>query len=120
INAQVQAIIEEAVYVEDSFIDYILPIPMEDLNAAGLKQYTRLIADNLLVQLSYSRIYGVTNPYPFANDISLEQKANFYEVRVGAYKRKSLKEILDWRQRVGWTTSENTVDVYSDPSELDF
>jgi ribonucleotide reductase beta subunit family protein with ferritin-like domain len=111
-------IIAEAVAIEDEFVDYILDEPMEDLNAKDLKTYARVIADNLLVQIGYSPFYKVKNPFTWMDDISMEQKGNFYEVRVGAYKKKSLADILDWKKRAGLV--EDKVDVYQNPEDVDF
>lgn len=114
----IHEIIEEALSIEDEFVDYILDEPLQDLNAADLKTYARLITDNLLVQLGYQPKFKVKNPFTWMDDISMEQKGNFYEVRVGAYKRKSLTDILNWRKRAGLV--ENKVDVYQNPEDVDF
>ena len=118
IKEEIAEIIDESIIVEDQFTDHILAQPLEDLNAADLKIYTRLIADNLLVQLSFSAKYNVKNPFTWLNDISMEQKANFYEVRVGAYTKKSLSEVLDWSRRAG--LKDNVETVFDNPEEVDF
>lgn len=117
IRAAVHEIIIDAVAVEDEFVDYILDEDLEDFNAKDLKIYARLIADNLFTQLSYSVNFKVKNPLTWSDDISMEQKGNFYEVRVGAYKKKSLADVLDWRKRAGLT--EETVNVYNNPEDVD-
>lgn len=111
-------IVQEAIAIEDSFVQYILDDSLEDLNALDMQDYARLIADNLLVQLSYGAHYKTKNPFSWANDISLQQKGNFYEVRIGAYQKKSLKEILDWQKRAGLRTNET--DAFARPEEIDF
>jgi ribonucleoside-diphosphate reductase subunit M2 len=118
IRTSVYEIVLDAVSTEDEFADYILDENLEDLNAQDLKTYARLIADNLLSQLSYSSHFRVQNPFTWLDDISMEQKGNFYEVRIGAYKRKSLSDVLNWRKRAGLI--EEKVDVYQNPEDVDF
>lgn len=112
------SIIEEALDIEDEFVDYILQESLEDLNAKDLKQYARLIADNLLVELGFSSNYNVKNPFTWMDDISMEQKGNFYEVRIGAYSKKSIADILDWQKRAGLV--ERNDNVYDNPENVDF
>ena len=118
IRSAVYEIVQEAVQIEDEFADHILDSDLEDLNAIDLKTYSRLIADNLLCELSYGSHYKVRNPFTWLDDISMEQKGNFYEVRIGAYKKKSLADVLNWKKRAGLI--EDTVDVYENPEDVDF
>ena len=118
IQQQVLAILAEAVECADRFAAYILVEPLEDLNTADLQTYIRLIADNLLQQLGYPVHYHARNPFSWLNDIAMEQKGNFYEVRVAAYQKKSLSDLLDWRKRAGLT--EASVNAYANPEEVDF
>lgn len=118
IRQAVLEIIQEAISIEDMFSEHILESNLEDLTSDKLKIYARLTADNLLSQLSYSAHYNVVNPFTWLNDISMEQKSNFYEVRVGAYSKKSLADVLNWRARAG--LEEKTVDAYQNPDDVDF
>lgn len=118
IKAAVYEIVLDAVSIEDEFAEFILEENLEDLNAKNLKTYARLIADNLLSQLSYSSHFKVRNPFTWLDDISMEQKGNFYEVRIGAYKKKSLSDVLNWRKRAGLI--EDKIDVYENPEDVDF
>lgn len=117
-NLEILEIIEEALTIEDEFVDYILPESVNDLNAKDLKQYARVITDNLLVQLGFPTKFNVKNPFTWMNDISMEQKTNFYEQKVASYKKKSLADILDWKKRAGLV--EEKVNAYSSPEEIDF
>lgn len=118
IRTEVEEIIEEALRIEDMFSDHILDSPLEDLTAEKLKVYGRLTADSLLVQLGQPTKYNVTNPFTWLNDISMEQKSNFYEVRVGAYKKKSMADVLNWKKRAG--LEQGGLDSYKNPDEVDF
>lgn len=118
IDDAVHKIIEEAIIIEDQFVDYILAEPLEDLTAADLKIYARLITDNLLKQIGYPKKYNVKNPFTWLDDISMEQKGNFYEVRIGAYQKIPLSEAINWRNRAGLVTS--TVNPLARPEDVDF
>ena len=43
------------------------------------------MADRLVVQLGYEKIYNQANPFDFMEMISMEGKTNFFEKRVGDY-----------------------------------
>lgn len=118
IKAAVHEITSEAILVEDEFANCLLEENLEDLNSKDLKTYVRLITDNLLTQLSYSSQYNVKNPFTWLDDISMEQKGNFYEVRVGAYKKKSLSDVLNWKKRAGLV--EDKINVYANPEDVEF
>lgn len=116
--SEILEIVEEALTIEDEFVDYILPESVNDLNAKDLKQYARLITDNLLVQLGFAPKFNVKNPFTWMNDISMEQKGNFYEVRIASYKKRSLGDILNWKKRAGLV--EEKVNAYTDPQDIEF
>jgi ribonucleotide reductase beta subunit family protein with ferritin-like domain len=111
-------IIQQAVEIEESFADYMLEESIEDLNKNDLKIYARLIADSLLNQIGLESYYNVKNPFTWLEDISMEQKTNFYELRVAAYKKKSLADVLNWRKRSGIETDSKN--AYNDPGDVDF
>jgi len=48
-------------------------------------QYIEFVADRLVVQTGYDKIYKSTNPFDFMELISLEGKTNFFEKRVSDY-----------------------------------
>lgn len=52
-----------------------------------MSQYIEYVADHLLVSLGHHKIYEVSNPFHFMDLISLEGKTNFFERRVGEYKK---------------------------------
>jgi len=79
------AIIKEAVKIEQEFICEALPCRLIGMNAPQMAKYIEFVADRLAVQLGYTAIYGVSNPFDFMELISLEGKTNFFEKRVGEY-----------------------------------
>ena len=59
------------------------------MNANLMSQYIEFVADRLVVQLGYEKIYKTSNPFDFMEMISLEGKTNFFEKRVGDYSLSS-------------------------------
>ena len=84
-KARINEIIKEAVDIEIEFICEALPCKLIGMNADLMTQYIKFVADRLVVQLGYKKIYGVANPFDFMELISLEGKTNFFEKRVGDY-----------------------------------
>ena len=84
-KAKVIDLIKEAVVIEQEFITEALPCKLIGMNAKLMKQYIEFVADRLIVQLGYAKIYNSANPFDFMEMISLEGKTNFFEKRVGDY-----------------------------------
>ena len=79
--------IREAVKCEKEFIIDALPCSLIGMNAKMMSQYIEFVADRLLVQLGYPKIWNTANPFPFMERISLEGKDNFFEKRVSSYAK---------------------------------
>lgn len=79
--------LREAVRIEKEFITDALPCALIGMNAKLMGQYIEFVADRLLVQLGYPKIWNVTCPFPFMERISLEGKTNFFEKRVAEYSK---------------------------------
>jgi len=84
-KAKIYEIIKEAVEIEIEFICEALPCKLIGMNSKLMSQYIEFVADRLVVQLGYDKIYNVTNPFDFMELISIEQKTNFFESRVSDY-----------------------------------
>lgn len=84
-RARVHDIVKEAVSIEKEFICDALPCNLIGMNAKLMSQYIEFVADRLLVQLGYPKIWDVECPFDFMEMISLEGKTNFFEKRVGDY-----------------------------------
>lgn len=89
-KAQVNKIIKEAVKIEKNFITKALPCELIGMNATLMTQYIEFVADRILVQLGYPKIYSVANPFDFMERISLEGKDNFFEKRVTSYAKAAV------------------------------
>ncbi|XP_057209673.1 ribonucleoside-diphosphate reductase subunit M2 isoform X3 [Triplophysa rosa] len=86
-EATVRNIITNAVEIEQEFLTEALPVKLIGMNCDLMKQYIEFVADRLLLELGFSKIYKVENPFDFMENISLEGKTNFFEKRVGEYQR---------------------------------
>ena len=62
------------------------------MNAELMSQYIEFVADRLVVQLGYGKIYKTSNPFDFMEMISLEGKTNFFEKRVGDYSLSNVNK----------------------------
>lgn len=83
----IEAIVREAVTLEIGFVCDALPVDLIGMNSQMMAQYVQFVADRLLVALSCTPVFKVTNPFPWMEMISMEGKTNFFEKRVGEYKR---------------------------------
>ncbi|XP_008311901.1 ribonucleoside-diphosphate reductase subunit M2 [Cynoglossus semilaevis] len=83
----VTKIIKNAVEIEQEFLTQALPVKLIGMNCDLMKQYIEFVADRLMLELGFAKIYRVENPFDFMENISLEGKTNFFEKRVGEYQR---------------------------------
>jgi ribonucleotide reductase beta subunit family protein with ferritin-like domain len=84
-KARIHEIIKEAVEIETEFICDALPCKLIGMNSELMTQYIKFVADRLVVQLGYKKIYNAANPFDFMELISLEGKTNFFERKVSEY-----------------------------------
>lgn len=87
----VKKIIKDAVEHEVSFITESLPCALIGMNSNEMTEYIMYVADRLLLDLGYSKMYHSQNPFPFMESISLEGKTNFFEKRVGEYQKAGVR-----------------------------
>ncbi|XP_058469011.1 ribonucleoside-diphosphate reductase subunit M2 [Solea solea] len=83
----VTKVIKNAVEIEQEFLTDALPVKLIGMNCELMKQYIEFVADRLMLELGFTKIYRVENPFDFMENISLEGKTNFFEKRVGEYQR---------------------------------
>ena len=88
----IHRIIAEAVEIESEFVTSALPVELIGMNAGLMKQYIEFVADRLLVSLGASKLYNVSNPFPWMEMISMQGKTNFFEKRVGEYQKSGVKD----------------------------
>jgi len=76
---RIYEIIQEAVEIEKEFITEAIPCRMIGMNSKLMTQYIEYVADRLVLQLGYDKIYNSQNPFDFMELISVESKVNFFE-----------------------------------------
>ena len=90
-QAKIELIVKEAVEIEIEFINQALPCRLIGMNADLMTEYIKFVADRLVVQLGYNKIFNSKNPFSFMELISLESKTNFFEKRVDAYSLSNME-----------------------------
>jgi len=83
---KIQEIITEAVEIETNFICESLPCRLVGMNSVLMEQYIKFVADRLVMQLGYTKIYNAQNPFAFMDNMNLDGKTNFFEQRVTEYQ----------------------------------
>jgi ribonucleotide reductase beta subunit family protein with ferritin-like domain len=91
-NSIVYEIFQEAVSIEKEFITESIPCAMIGMNSTMMCQYIEFVANRLLLQLGYDKLWDVENPFDFMELISLRPKTNFFELRVGEYTKSTINE----------------------------
>jgi len=86
-KAVVTKLIRNAVEIEQEFLTKALPVKLIGMNCDLMKQYIEFVADRLMLELGFDKLWNVENPFDFMENISLEGKTNFFEKRVGEYQR---------------------------------
>lgn len=87
---EVHEIFKEAVEIETEFICESLPCSLIGMNSDNMVIYIKYVADRLLVDLNYNKIWNVKNPFDFMENISVEGKTNFFESRPTQYQNASV------------------------------
>ena len=78
-------IIKEACELEKEFQCDALPCSLIGLNQLNMCQYIEYVADYMAGLLGLNHIYGVKNPFPFMELISLDSCENFFEEKAVNY-----------------------------------
>jgi ribonucleoside-diphosphate reductase beta chain len=90
---EIHEMFKEAVDIETKFIVESLPCALLGMNDKLMTQYIQFVADRLLVQLNYKKIWFVSNPFPFMESISMEGKTNFFEARPTQYQKSAILNV---------------------------
>ena len=78
-NEIVLSIIMEAVDLEKEFITESLPCDLIGMNSILMTEYIKFVADRLMSQFGFNKIYNIENPFDFMELISMRTKTNFFE-----------------------------------------
>jgi len=92
---RVEEIMREAVEIEMEFITESIPCSMIGMNTELMCQYIKYVADRLLTQLGFEKIYNDENPFDFMKAFALDGKSNFFENRVTEYIHSSSAKATD-------------------------
>ncbi|KIH67466.1 hypothetical protein ANCDUO_02201 [Ancylostoma duodenale] len=71
---------------------------MVGMNCHLRSQYIEFVADHLLVELGYEKLYKPKNPFDFMRNISIDVTTNFFEKKVSEYQRPGVLTSEDDRQ----------------------
>ena len=74
---QIYEIVKEAVEIEKKFICESLRCRLIGMNDNLMSQYIEFVADRLVTQLGYNKIYNKECPFSFMNMMNLDGKTNF-------------------------------------------
>jgi ribonucleoside-diphosphate reductase beta chain len=84
--AQITAMIEEAIDVEEQFARDILGQGVPGMSVADTRTYLEFVADQRLLQLGLPRRFNVKNPFGFMELQDVQELTNFFERTVAAYQ----------------------------------
>jgi ribonucleoside-diphosphate reductase beta chain len=89
-SSVVHTMMSEAVDIEIRFITEALPCSLIGMNCNLMIQYVKFVADRLLFQLGYPKLYQTSNPFMFMEMIAMEGKTNFFEKKVSEYSKANI------------------------------
>ena len=87
---RIKEILLSALEIEKEFITESLPVRLIGMNSDLMKQYLEFVTDRLLVDLGCSKVFNVTCPFDFMENIALQGKTNFFEKKVGDYQKSGI------------------------------
>ena len=70
---RIEEILRESVEIEIEFITLSIPCRLIGMNSDLMTQYVKYVADRLLVQLDFKKIYNEENPFDFMKTFGLER-----------------------------------------------
>ena len=94
---EIHDMFKEAVEIEKEFIVDSIPCKLIGMNSDLMSQYIEYVADRLLVQLGYDKIWNSENPFDFMEMISMRTKTNFFEKRVAEYQKAGVGKTVEER-----------------------
>jgi ribonucleoside-diphosphate reductase beta chain len=87
---RVYEIVGDALDVEKEFIIESIPCSMLGMNSSLMIKYLEYVSDRILMQLGYNKKWNSTNPFDFMENLSVENKTNFFEERVTEYNKSGV------------------------------
>lgn len=84
---EIYEIFRDAVAIEKEFCTDAIPCAMLGMNADLMVKYIEFVADELLMDLGYAKLWGSENPFEFMKQQGNVIKPNFFEVGISSYKK---------------------------------
>jgi ribonucleotide reductase beta subunit family protein with ferritin-like domain len=78
---RIEEIVREAVDIEIEFICDSIPCRLIGMNSELMSDYVKYVADRLLIDFGFEKIYNKENPFDFMKSFGLHGKSNFFENR---------------------------------------
>ncbi len=86
LEAEVRAMLAEAIACETQFAEDLLSGGVAGLSVGEVRAYLEYCADQRLATLGFARQYGAKNPFGFLALQDVQEVTNFFERRVSAYQ----------------------------------
>jgi len=86
LEAEVRAMLAEAIACEVQFAEDLLSGGVAGLSLTEMREYLEYCADQRLATLGFARQYGARNPFGFLALQDVQEVTNFFERRVSAYQ----------------------------------
>jgi ribonucleoside-diphosphate reductase beta chain len=86
LEAEVRAMLAEAIACEVQFAEDLLAGGVAGLSIGEVRAYLEYCADQRLATLGFARQYGTKNPFGFLALQDVQEVTNFFERRVSAYQ----------------------------------
>lgn len=86
LEAEVRAMLAEAIACEVQFAEDLLSGGVAGLSPIEMREYLEYCADQRLATLGFARQYGAKNPFGFLALQDVQEVTNFFERRVSAYQ----------------------------------
>ncbi|MBX9423017.1 MULTISPECIES: ribonucleotide-diphosphate reductase subunit beta [Streptomyces] len=86
LGRQITAMIKEAVEAELQFGRDLCGDGLPGMNTESMREYLQCVADQRLVRLGLSPVYGSDNPFSFMELQGVQELTNFFERRPSAYQ----------------------------------
>lgn len=89
---KVDQIINEALELAYKFGDHSYDMSVCGIDKNSFKKYIQFIADKMRIKINLKSVFNVENPFTWMELISMNEKSNFFEMKVSSYKNFSMKE----------------------------
>ncbi len=83
---QIREMLSEAVEVETRFAEDVLSEGVAGMTTSETRKYLEFVADQRLMQLGLSKMYGSKNPFDFMELQDVQELTNFFERTVASYQ----------------------------------